>query len=614
MRARYWPILSVILFSWPMAAETPPPAAARPAAPAAAAPAAAAAAPAAAAASGPAAASGTSSAAPGTSAAAPGTSAAAADKAPVIESVFPTTTYPVQSRFSFEINGQRFNPDPEKDRVEVEGQGEIQFVKRYKGQLPDAAGAAQAEPAECKQQYPCLGAGADGHRLLIYGYPRRYAYQGPLKVKVVVKGDDGVERSSDPSELFTLSRVDHRIIVWLTFVFFGLLMYIVYRLVVQGVQGYVIAGRKYSPLAAFLIDKSTDSYSLSKFQLFAFSMVSFFGYVYVLLCRTLVQWSFTFPDIPENYPALLAISAGTTAAAAGLNSNRMTKGGGPVYPSPADFISTGGLVVAERFQFFVWTLIACLGFVALILMQDPAKVTGFPSFPSGLLYVMGVSAGGYLGGKAVRNPGPIIKKVTPVVARPEVKPDVASEVRTAINPNAANDLKLTVTGENLDTKAPTFRIDNALQKPTGSVTGPQQAQAPPGYTTELTVTLSQAEGFFKGDHVLEISNGDGVAASANFTGTPMQIDATTPISIQRGSRTVSLKVKYYRDGCSARWLAPGGTEPVDIPATDVKPTGSAADETTPVQVTLPVGDKPGAGTLTLVSPKGGTEATSVTIT
>src|ERR1700732_2452919 len=214
---------------------------------------------------------------------------------------------------------------------------------------------------ECKKErpekYPCLWVTADGRRLLITGFQRRHPYQGPLRVRVWAKNVP-----SEFSGLFTLSRVDHRIIVWLTFAFFGLLMYVVYRLVSKGVKDYTIAGRKYSPLAAFLIDKSTDSYSLSKFQLFAFSMVSFFGYVYVFLCRALVQWNFTFPEIPDNYPSLLAISAGTTAAAVGLNSTLGTKGAGPVYPSAADFISTGGLVVAERFQFFVWTLIACIGF------------------------------------------------------------------------------------------------------------------------------------------------------------------------------------------------------------------------------------------------------------
>ena len=67
-------------------------------------------------------------------------------------------------------------------------------------------------------------------------------------------------------------------------------------LVSHGVQDYVIAGVKFSPLASFLLDKDTNTYSLSKFQLLALSLVSFFAYVYVFLCQALVQWRFVLPE------------------------------------------------------------------------------------------------------------------------------------------------------------------------------------------------------------------------------------------------------------------------------------------------------------------------------
>ena len=40
-----------------------------------------------------------------------------------------------------------------------------------------------------------------------------------------------------------------------------------------------------------LLDKETNSYSLSKFQLFLFTAVFVFGYIYLFLCRWLVQWN-----------------------------------------------------------------------------------------------------------------------------------------------------------------------------------------------------------------------------------------------------------------------------------------------------------------------------------
>ena len=539
-------------------------------------------------------------------------SAATATPAPVIESVFPTTTFPVQKRFNFEINGQHFSPNPKENVIEVEGQGTIPFNSYHTSPLPDAKREA-GKPIECEQEtaehYPCLEVTADGRRLVVSHFERRDPNRGSIRVTVVVNGV-----SSNPSNSFVLSRVNARVILFLALAFFGLLMYIVYRLVSKGVQGFTVAGQKYGPLAAFLIDKTTDSYSLSKFQLFALSMVAFFGYVYVFLCQVLVQWKFTFPDIPDNYPSLLAISAGTSVAAVGINSTRGTKGAGPVYPSAADFISNGGLVVPERFQFFVWTLISCIGFIALIIMQDPATVTGFPNFPTGLLYVMGVSASGYLGGKAVRTAGPIIKQVIDVksitAAQPAQPGDADKDKQPADkDKQPPKDLQVTLLGDNLD-KEGKFRIDGASQSVVGKVEGDPQPQAPQGYCTRLTFTLSQAGGFEEGDHTFEIINRDGVGAQAIFTAKPMKAKGATP-TIKRGqTKPVELTIENYREGSSARWLAPGGSV-VEIAAAQVKKTGVTPDGDT-VTVEVPA-DKTGTGTLTLVSPKGGTEAISVTV-
>ena len=75
----------------------------------------------------------------------------------------------------------------------------------------------------------------------------------------------------------------------------------------------------------------------------AWTTVSVFGFVYLYLCRTYVQWNFTFPPIPDGLPTLLGVSAGTTVAAMGITVNHGSKGAGPVHPSMADFISTGGI-------------------------------------------------------------------------------------------------------------------------------------------------------------------------------------------------------------------------------------------------------------------------------
>src|SRR5258708_22196566 len=126
--------------------------------------------------------------------------------------------------------------------------------------------------------------------------PKRYQqwYQGPLSEKVRVG-----EASSGEKKLVLARMSETAVLIW-TVAIFGILCFVIYKLVTGGVRDYVVHGQRYSPLRAFLLDKETNSYSLSKFQFFLFSLVFVFGYLYVLLCRWLVQWQFTLPDVPSN--------------------------------------------------------------------------------------------------------------------------------------------------------------------------------------------------------------------------------------------------------------------------------------------------------------------------
>jgi hypothetical protein len=76
-----------------------------------------------------------------------------------------------------------------------------------------------------------------------------------------------------------------------------------------------------------------------------------FGYILLTLGQSLVQGKFVFADIPKNLPGIILISAATTATSQGITAMKGAKGAGDICPSVAHFVTTGGLVVAERFQF-----------------------------------------------------------------------------------------------------------------------------------------------------------------------------------------------------------------------------------------------------------------------
>ncbi len=162
---------------------------------------------------------------------------------------------------------------------------------------------------------------------------------------------------------------------------------------------------------AFLIDPETDTYSLSKLQFYLWSVTALIGYTYLTLARAFAQGHLELVDIPENLPGILAVSSGTTVLSMVATTVRGPKGAGPASPSISDLVCVGGVVSPDRFQFLLWTLVAIGSFLFSVYMTDPASISDLPGIPSRLLWLSGVSAAGYLGGKMARKPGPVIDQI-----------------------------------------------------------------------------------------------------------------------------------------------------------------------------------------------------------
>src|SRR5207253_7529989 len=64
--------------------------------------------------------------------------------------------------------------------------------------------------------------------------------------------------------------------------------------------------------------------------------------------------------------------------------------------------------------------ICCFGYVYLVIRMNPEMANiSLPDVPQNFLYLMGVSSAGYLGGKLVRKPGPVIKVLSVAKMRSE---------------------------------------------------------------------------------------------------------------------------------------------------------------------------------------------------
>jgi hypothetical protein len=515
----------------------------------------------------------------------PGTVTVQGDAAKLI-AVHPATQYPTNNLFTFDLFGDNFSPNVKDNEVWIESGG-----SDFK--LPES-------------QVQCVSEGNTPCKSLrVVGY-KAEPYQGTASVFVrVAKG-----AFTDKHQLL-LARTST---VWVLVASAGatlLLLTLVALAVRGGLKGNRSGNRSLNLIQSFLLDPETNSYSLSKFQLFMFSGTFVFGYLYVLLSQLLVQWHFALPDVPPELSGLLGISAGTAVASTGLTAANGSKGAGLQHPTAADLITSGGVVVAERFQLLVWTIIACSGFVLLLLAQDPATLTVFPSFPQGLLYVMGVSAAGYLGGKAVRKPGPVIQNIA-------VDTTSALPVIIVQGQNLATDASFFIDGKVLPIVPDSQKEDDAPDK---LLTSTPQQGGDIGFASELRITLLKASGvdLSVGDHRFRIVNKDGQFADSVITANPPTITKVVPPDrtdlpdgskmLPQGSASISVLIvgKGLQPGSKVTWKAQGAASPQDAQI-----EAGSGGSTEQLRVALSPGDA-GTGLLTLVTPIGNHAVATVTV-
>lgn len=456
-----------------------------------------------------------------------------------VDTVQPVSPYPNpahqnaqhQALYDFEIAGTNFAPDLANNYVEING------LPIEIDRFPN-----------CDAQYkkPCLIAPPDNvtRKLRVEGYnPPGFSH--PLEVSVRVGKADNVAKAPAPVVFSQISKT--RLQIYAVGVFVALLG-ILYFLVRAGIKLGKINGEKYGSLRAFLIDKETNSYSLSKFQLTLFTLVTIFGYIYVFVCRLFVQWVFELPPVPEGLPTMLGVSVGTSVVAAGIGAKIGGKGAGPESPSVADFICSGGVVLPERFQFFLWTIVSSFGVLALILASDPVTITALPKLPEGMLYLMGLSSAGYLGGKLVRGPGPSIKSL-------DAK--VSSDKKSLV---------VVLAGDNLSKDA-TFQFDDE-RIPTAQVSaeGANPDAQNPNFFSKLTVTFTNiAERYFDQPHLFRIINPDSQGADIKYGTT---IESVSKIDGEAGKLLVT--GTNFKDPSKAQWFDTAtSTTPKSVPQGEV---------------------------------------------
>jgi len=352
---------------------------------------------------------------------------------PKVTSIRPTEWFPDAHDRTLLIAGDNFSRVGNETRVQV--------------------GTTEFSPCVAGKTGRCIEVRPDGRAITVHDVPEE-----PGRQKITVTVGNGYS-AEDVSVL--ISSVSRKKPIWIALGVLAAILVILAAVLLWG-RGKKAIG---SMLSRLVIDPQTQSYSLSAVQFYLWTIAAILGYAFLTVARCLVQQRFELPDVPEGLPGILAISAGTAVVAAGVDSDK-TKGAGAPRPMLSDLLSTGGVIVPERVQFLVWTLVGWSAFLSLVLLSNPATIEDLPKVPMGMLYMMGISSLGYLGGKVVREPGPVIAAITPAP------------------PN-----RLTITGRNLENTS-TVSIDG-IPVPAIDVT-PADAEDRPGYSKTLSVPAPAA--------------------------------------------------------------------------------------------------------------------------
>lgn len=399
----------------------------------------------------------------------------AAAQKPVISAIMPKTAYPQNDRYSFEIIGDNL-ADFEEDKITIRI-NDVAFANMKKCPI-DTSGKVRT-PLD-KSNLPCLV--SDWRSIGIYGLSiDKVGIGRPLEISVEVD-----KLISDPKPL-ALSCVQRYTPIAISFIVLAAVAVLLYFFFMREKAGKSRKRARRHRWSYLIIDPQTNTYSLSKLQMMIWSAAVILTYSYLAASQFLVQWKWGIPNVPEGLPLLLGISAGTTALAVGATEFRGSKGAGMVHPALSDFITTGSVFAPERLQFFVWTILGAITFVAATLAQDPGTVSEMAAIPDTFNQLMGASSLGYLAGKFSRKPGPVVKSVNIDNLPGEIK----------------------ITGENLSPRAQLW-ING---QPSAYLVDPDIVQrAVDEFLSVLTLRLGDANKAIGDVTKLKIKNPDGQAA------------------------------------------------------------------------------------------------------
>ncbi len=200
-----------------------------------------------------------------------------------------------------------------------------------------------------------------------------------------------------------------------SFVFLSALFYIIYLIV-----------RKGKPRKGFWdIIRADDWYpSLAMFQFLVWTFLVSFAYLGIYFVRISGGIFQPLPDIPPNLLTVMGISVLVPVASGGVSEVKYkvppTKDPPVPLPPLSGMLEEGGKLTLARVQMFLWTWIGVLIYLVFLFsavskpeMLRSVEKLSLPNVDDMLVVLMGLSQGGYVGGKLVTSQTTQITRIYP---------------------------------------------------------------------------------------------------------------------------------------------------------------------------------------------------------
>jgi hypothetical protein len=150
-----------------------------------------------------------------------------------------------------------------------------------------------------------------------------------------------------------------------------------------------------------IITREDEKYSISRLQFYLWTVFVVIGFCAVFMA------TYKTPDIPQNLYLLMGVNLSaavfSTAITLGKEKGKTTvnNSGTPSFVKDIFFEGEDSLDL-PRTQMFVWTVISLLAFSVMLYKTFKDGAPALPDIPLGLVVLMGLSHGTYLGVKAAK--------------------------------------------------------------------------------------------------------------------------------------------------------------------------------------------------------------------